>query len=333
MQKEKIIAVLVLICLINLNFTSCKNQQKKVKFLFTGDLMLDRGVRKEIASKGMNDLFSDVKLLFQNHDFCVANFECVTCDETLLKSDKKFTFRANPEWISGMKNNGISCLTIANNHSFDFGEKGLQQMIAHLKQNDIKPIGCRGSINENYEPLLFEKDGSNIALFSVTFLKQDNNLICNDTPKELAKRIQLFKTKHPSYLIFVCLHWGVEMKSKPTSLQIKQAHYLINNGVDIIIGHHPHIVQTIEKYKGKYIFYSIGNFIFDNNHTPANQAILTSFTLSKSKIQSLQIIPINIVNSKPKMMSLKESVKFMHYIDSISEGINVKMNQNNWEIF
>ena len=333
MRKRTIIIVLGIVCLINLNFSSCKNQQKKVKLVFAGDLMLDRGVRKEIASKGIHDLFSDVKLLFQNHDFCIANFECVACNETLLKSDKKFTFRANPEWLSAIKSNGISYLTIANNHSFDFGEEGLKQTITQLKQNNIKMIGFRESVNKNYLPVLLEKKGCKIALFSATFLKQENDLICNDTPKELAKRIQLFKTKHPAYLIFVCLHWGVEMKSKPTDLQIKQAHYLINNGVDVIIGHHPHVVQTIEKYNEKYIFYSIGNFIFDANHAPANQAILTSFTLRKSKIESIQLIPINIVNSKPKIMSTKESEKFMHFLDSISEGINVKMNQNNWEIF
>ena len=318
----------LLICLL---FFGCSKDSEKLKMLFAGDLMFDRGTRDIIEDNNADYLFTDVKNLFSSSDITVANFECVACDTTLKPINKKFTFRANPEWLSSLHNNGITHVTLTNNHSFDFGEEGVKQTATNLKHYQINFIGYNPNNNLSCFPTIIEKKENTIAVFSSCFLKQNNSLICSENTYTLSERIRVFKVTHPSYLVFVCLHWGIEMELKPTSKQIEQAHLLINSGADAIIGHHPHVVQTIELFKGKYIFYSIGNFIFDNNNSPANQGIFASFSFSKGVIEPVRIIPFNIVKSKPKPMDVKESEKFMNEISSVSPTLNFKQSDASWK--
>ena len=322
----------IVLCFLTVLSYGCSKGSEDLKILFAGDLMLDRGARINIESNSIDYLFNDVKNLLNSSDVTIANFECVACDTSLKPINKKFTFRANREWLTSLHNNGVTYLNLANNHSLDFGEEGIKQTANYLKQYSIKSIGYYPDNNSKYLPTIIEMKGNRIAVFSSTFLKQNNNSVNNENAFALSDRIKIFKKTHPSFLIFVCLHWGIEMELKPTLLQIEQAHLIINAGADAIIGHHPHVVQTIEVFKNKYIFYSIGNFIFDNNSAPSNRGIFTDFSLSKGKIASVQIIPFNIVRSKPQLMNIVESVNFMNEISSISHTINFKQNYGNWKI-
>lgn len=313
-------------------FLSCSNDKKELKILFAGDLMLDRGVRNHIEKKGMNYLFEDIKPLFKSSDIVIVNFECVASNASLSPTKKKFTFRADPKWLSSLSENGITHVTLANNHSVDFGEEGIRQTVANLNHSGITPIGYYSDETSSCLPTIIKKNKSSIAIFSSCFLNQKNGFICNENATTLSERIKKFKEINPSTIVFACLHWGIEMELIPTIEQIAQAHHLINSGADVIIGHHPHVVQTIENYKGKYIFYSIGNFIFDNNREPANRGIFTEFSLSNGKIKSTKIIPFNIIKSKVKRMNTKESNLFMNEISTVSQTINFKQKNENWEI-
>ena len=320
------------LCFMTVLFLGCSNDSKDLRILFAGDLMLDRGVRDNIEENSSDYLFEDIKTIFKSSDIAIANFECVACDTSLKPIDKKFTFRANPEWLSSIYNNGITHVTLANNHSFDYGDEGVKQTAANLKYYGINSVGYNPDSNSSCLPTIIKINENSIAVFSCCFLKQNNSVVCNESTSALSERIKTFKETNPSYLIFVCLHWGVEMELNPTTEQVAQAHLLIDAGSDAIIGHHPHVVQSIEVYKGKYIFYSIGNFIFDNNHAPANRGIFTVFSLSKGKIKPVQIIPFNIVESKPKLMNTVESKIFMNEIGSVSQTLDLKQSDGSWKV-
>jgi poly-gamma-glutamate capsule biosynthesis protein CapA/YwtB (metallophosphatase superfamily) len=320
------------LCLMTVLFFGCSNDSKDLRILFAGDLMLDRGVRNNIEENSPDYLFEDIKTIFKSSDVTIANFECVACNTSLKPIDKKFTFRANPEWLSSIYNNGITHVTLANNHSSDFGDEGVKQTAANLKYYGIASIGHNSDSNSTCLPTIIKKNGNSVAVFSSCFLKQNNNFICNENASALSERIKKFKKTNPSYLIFVSLHWGVEMELYPMSEQIAQAHLLIDAGADVIMGHHPHVVQTIEIYKERHIFYSIGNFIFDNNHAPANRGIFTEFSLANEKIKSIEIIPFNIVKSKPKLMNNEESENFINEISSVSQTLDLKKSDGNWKI-
>jgi len=323
----------VVLCFISAFLSGCAGKSDNMTILFAGDLMPDRGTRDVISVHGMDFLFENVRNVFKNADFAIANLECVACDTTCIPVDKKYTFRANPEWLSSLKKNGITHVTLANNHSCDFLEKGVKQTISNLNQYAIQPIGYSQNKNGESEPVLLKKGKNVVAVFSSCFLKQNCKSIGSENASGLSEKIKAYKAAHASYIIIVCLHWGVEMNLKPTSEQVEQAHQLIQAGADLIIGHHPHVVQNIEVYRGKYIFYSLGNFIFDTNHTPGNRGILTNLTISNGGIASINVIPFRIIKSKPFSMNEEESEQFRKEINSISETLELKQNDGIWKVF
>ncbi len=295
--------------------------------------MLDRGTKSTIKKNGPAFLFENIKPFLSNVDFSVANLECVIAETSLKPRDKRFVFHGNPEWLSTIRDNGITHLTLANNHSFDYGEEGFRETVSNLNRYGIQPIGFNAKNSPSCLPTIIEKNEIHLAIFSACFLEQQDTLICNESASGLSDKIRAFKKIHPDYLVFVCLHWGIELKSTPTPEQIEQAHLIINAGADAIIGHHPHVVQTIENYNGKYIFYSIGNFIFDNNYPPCNTGIFGIFSLSKKGIASVDIMPFTMVHSQPIAMSPEESTLFMKTLGSVSKNITIKQDDNRWELF
>jgi poly-gamma-glutamate capsule biosynthesis protein CapA/YwtB (metallophosphatase superfamily) len=324
---------MVVLCFISAFLSGCNGKSDNLTILFAGDLMPDRGTRELIEVHEMDFLFENVCNTFRNADFTVANLECVACDTTCKPVDKKFTFRANPEWLSSLKRNGITHVMLANNHSCDFGEKGVKQTISNLNKCAIMPIGFSPNKNATSEPVLIKKGENVVAVFSSCLLKQNCKSISSESVSGLSERIKAFKSTHPTFFIIVCLHWGVEMKLKPTTEQTLQAHQLIQAGAGAIIGHHPHVVQTIEVYRGNYIFYSLGNFVFDSHHSPGNRGILTKLTISNGNIASISVIPYLIVKSKPIIMKEEDSDKFRKELNSISETLELKQSNGIWKVF
>lgn len=311
---------------------SCKNDSQNLKIVVAGDLMLDRGVRHYIEKNGIEYLFEDVKKIFSASDISIVNFECTASNVSLDPAVKKFTFQACPEWLAALNNIGITHVTLANNHSFDFGEDGIRQTAANLKKHGINYIGYNSENNSACLPAIIEKKGNTIAVFSCTFLKQESPSVCSENIFLLAERIKAFKAIYQTSVVFACLHWGVELKETPTIEQIEQAHLLIDSGTDVIVGHHPHVVQNIEIYKGKYIFYSMGNFIFDNNREPADKGILAEFSFLNNSLENIRVIPFDIIKAKPVTMNSEEGKKFMNKIKTLSPTVTFKEKENAWQL-
>jgi poly-gamma-glutamate capsule biosynthesis protein CapA/YwtB (metallophosphatase superfamily) len=302
-----------LILLILLTFILTKNyiNSKSIRIIFTGDMMLDRGTRKVIEKKSLSFLFDDIDGLLKQHDIVVANAEGAFCDRGLTPSPKAFNFRMDPEWLPQLRSEGITHVCLANNHSIDYGKKGLEQTYQNLIRNDITPVGY-ATEGSSCSPVLIKKNGITLALFSSSFLyEKESSGICHESGVNLTHRIRNFKKNHPGVLIILCLHWGLEMRKLPEKQQQEQAHSFINAGADLIIGHHPHVVQPVEQYKGKWIFYSLGNFIFDNNQILSNKGIFACFSVGNNQINLDKTIPFHIRNSKPFLMSDTEAEQFM----------------------
>lgn len=312
-------------------FSSCSDNFNDLKIIFAGDLMLDRGVKQSIINNGIDYLFEDVKGILSSSDASIINFESSSNNGALEPVNKKFTFNTNPEWLSALSKIGVNYVSLANNHSLDFGETGIKQTIANLNKAGITYMGYNGE-KDFCEPTIIESKGNKIAVFSSTFLRQEGATICNYNASLLSEKIKTFKVLNPSSLIFVSLHWGTEFKDTPDIQQTEQAHLLIDAGADMVIGHHPHVVQTIESYKGKFIFYSIGNFIFDSSHPPSNKGILVELSISKNNLKETQIIPFNIIKSKPVLMNSQDSNTYMEQLSLTSPSVVLKQKGNNWQI-
>lgn len=293
-------------------------QKRSIKILFAGDMMLDRGTRKVIEKRGIDYLFEDIHNLFKDQDIIVVNLEGTVCDTGLTPTPKAYNFMIDKAWLTSFSSHKITHVCLANNHSIDFGKEGLQQTYNYLIQNKVTPIGYHHHQNP-CEPIIIKRNGIQLAMFSSSFLyEKEESCICHESGKELAERIRLFKIHHPGVHIVLCLHWGIEMSPTPEKEQQAQAHAFIDAGADLIIGHHPHVVQTIEQYKGKWIFYSLGNFIFDTNNILSNRGIFTCFSVSKDHIELTETIPFFIRNSKPFLMNKKDADHFFNKLNSTS---------------
>jgi poly-gamma-glutamate capsule biosynthesis protein CapA/YwtB (metallophosphatase superfamily) len=272
----------------------CREPEPSVTFVFTGDLMPDRGIRRGIEQKGIEPLFRNLPYDLNAVDYTVANLECAVCDSKALKVEKRFAFRANPEWLPGFRKQGINIVSLANNHSGDYGESGWVQTLTNVRRSDMYAVGANQDPLLAGAPLVISSGKIKVALFASDFLKSDSRYMCRASALELEKRIRNFKAGHPQTVVVLLLHWGVEGKGIPTTGQVKEAHGLVDAGVDVLVGTHPHVVQPVEHYKTGLIFYSLGNFIFDNNLPPQNKGMMVRLAIGQGHVVAMDTVTFNV---------------------------------------
>jgi poly-gamma-glutamate synthesis protein (capsule biosynthesis protein) len=228
--------------------------------------------------------------IFQHCDYIVANLECPA---TSIKEpiNKKYIFRANPEWLKDLKEQGITHLNMANNHSMDQGRKGLLDTEANILRSGMVPLGFGMNIEQSCKPELIAIYPRKIYLISSSQVPSENwtyfedkPCICEEPITSLAERIIKLKQSEAGSLILVQLHWGNEHTLVPSVSQRQQARTLVDAGADCIIGHHTHTIQTMELYKNAPIFYSIGNFIFDQSGSINTEGLMVKLLVTKTSM-------------------------------------------------
>lgn len=276
-----------------------------VSVTITGDILLDRGVRKVIEQKGTDAVFSPfVDSVFQSSDIVIGNLECPA---TKIKepSFKQFIFRAEPEWLFTLKRHGITHLNLANNHSVDQGRAGLVDTRENVVSAGMIPIGAGRTMEEAARPVLLTSSPRKVYVLASLQLALENFAYLSEKPSvsqedfdTLVERVRHLRSSDPDSYIIVTLHWGGEHTLQPVTIQRVRAHQLIDAGADALIGHHTHTLQTIEEYKGKPIYYSIGNFIFDQWKPVNTKACMVKLTITKES-SHVETIPVEIIKCVP----------------------------------
>ena len=242
-----------------------KLNQKNVIIFAVGDIMLGdssikigHGVRSNIEKFGIKNLFSEISSIFQNGDIIFGNLEAVLSDNGRTDNIKSRSYRGFPQIITALKFAGFNILNIANNHIKEHGNEAYYETRDLLIKNNIIPLE---SI-----PMIFEINGLKIGFLGYTFITEihsSEQLYCDSNKEIILKDIRKNKKKF-DYLI-LSLHWGAEHINYPSPEQIKIAREFIDSGANIILSHHSHMVQGIERYKNGLINYSLGNFVFDKH--------------------------------------------------------------------
>ena len=283
---------------------ACSRREHTLRIYFAGDLLLDRGVREQINRKGVAALFDGVRPIFRNADAVVANLECPVTN-IHAPVNKKYIFRAEPAWLADVKKSGITHLVMANNHTNDQGRAGITETYKNVLSNHIIPVGYGITQDEACKPIIIEKEGIKVALFSSVLVTLENWAylpdspgICQATVEDLKDRIAAFKNTNPDCKVVVMLHWGAEFQETPMPEQRRQSEELVDAGADAIIGCHPHVIQPHTTYKGKPIFYSIGNFVFDQEYDAATKGLMVELIFSINK-DTFSVQPIVIRNCTP----------------------------------
>ena len=238
--------------------------------IFTGDILLDRGVRRVINQHGVDHLFSDgIDSIFRSAQLVVGNLECPA---TKIEAPvfKQFIFRAEPEWLDALKRHGVTHLNLANNHAIDQGREGLIDTYQNILAAGMVPLGAGENMQQAAAPVLLASAPRKVWLVPSLRLALENYAYLPDKPcvsqepmDSLLQRVFRLRQADSTAVIIVSLHWGGEHTLEPVPRQRHDAHMLIRAGADVLICHHTHTLQTIEDYHGHKIYYSIGNFIFD----------------------------------------------------------------------
>lgn len=276
-----------------------------VSVTITGDILLDRGVRKVIEQKGTDAVFSPfVDSVFQSSDIVIGNLEC-PATKIMEPSFKQFIFRAEPEWLFTLKQHGITHLNLANNHSVDQGRAGLVDTRENVVSAGMIPIGAGRTMEEAARPVLLTSSPRKVYVLASLQLALENFAYLSEKPSvsqedfdTLVERVRHLRSSEPDSYIIVTLHWGGEHTLQPVTIQRVRAHQLIDAGADALIGHHTHTLQTIEEYKGKPIYYSIGNFIFDQRKPVNTKACMVKLTITKES-SHVETIPVEIIKCVP----------------------------------
>lgn len=276
-----------------------KVSARPITLMFTGDIMMNRGVEWAIKKYGNGDWkfpFLKIADYLNEVDILFGNLEGPISDKG-VKVGSIYSFRANPKAIEGLIYAGFDILSVANNHVFDFGREAMEDNFLRLKEAGIDYVGGGFSETEAYSPVIKEIKGIKIAylaymnLGSKYWAAKENQSGIAWLYDKIVKNIKIAKEK--ANIVIVSMHFGEEYQSQPSSEQKYFARLAIDSGADLVVGHHPHVIQPIKKYKEGYIAYSLGNFVFDQGFSEATKkGLLLEIIIEDGKIKN--VIPTEV---------------------------------------
>ena len=276
------------------------------------------------AMNGTSYFFQNVRSILEADDATFANFEGTLTTETARES-KEYAFKGDPSYTQILTDGSIDVVTLANNHSSDYGAKSLTDTEEALDAAGIDYcIGDKIAVKEvNGIPTAF------IGIY-----------VLNDgmAREEQVKQTIAAAKQQGAKLVIVAFHWGTEKAAEPDETQKSLAHTAIDCGADLVVGHHPHVLQAIEYYKGKYIAYSLGNFCFGGNSAPSDMDTMIfqqTFTIEKGEVQAAAaatVVPCSISSTagyndyQPTPTEGDASASVIDRINTMSTNYGVTVN-------
>lgn len=253
-------AILLLLC------SNAFAQTETLRLIFAGDLMLDDGPGQTIAAGG--DPLLPFAPILKDADFRIGNLECPIATTGQPLDNKIYSFRADPRVVSILQGR-FDALSLANNHSGDYGQEAFIETMQHLDQAGLRYFGGGRNLSEAHKPLWIEQKGMRIAVLAYNEFKPRSfeaganwaGIAWSEDSHVIAD-IRAAKAAGADHVI-PFMHWGWEREATPTERQRSLAMRMIDEGATAVVGGHPHVTQGAEIYKGKPIIYSLGNFVFD----------------------------------------------------------------------
>ncbi|NQU77381.1 CapA family protein [Candidatus Falkowbacteria bacterium] len=277
-----------------------KPDVQKIEMVFVGDMMLDRDVYRQTKKDGKYDYpFIKIDAFLSYFDLRVGNLEgpITRYDSSAVYTNgTRFTF--SPEYIEELGKR-FNVLSLANNHTRDFGTSGLEQTKEYLTEEGINYFGDRENDADKLTTII-EYDEIKIGFVGY------NGMSRRETEK-IENEIK--NVRHEVDFLIVYPHWGIEYQGQASRTQKEEAHVFIDAGADLVVGSHPHVVQTVEIYNEGVIVYSLGNFIFDQYFSQATMqglALGVKLWMEDGVLrEAYQFYPIEIDKVQPKLASLE----------------------------
>jgi len=277
-------------------------QENHETMLFVGDIMLDRGVREQVERYGERDYlfpFQEIKKELEQADILFGNLESVISKRG-ERMGSIYSFRADPLAAKGLSEAGFDILSLANNHTFDYGRTALKDTMRLLSDAGVKYTGTGFDKEEARTPVVLETREATVGFLAYTeFLfpyaqaTRDRSGVAPYDKKSIRKDIE--RAKEKADIIVVSFHYGVEYAKQPNREQKEMSRATIDHGADLVVGHHPHVTQPVEEYNEGYIVYSLGNFVFDQDFSEETmRGFMLETKIRDGEITDIEKIPYEL---------------------------------------
>jgi hypothetical protein len=271
------------------------------RLIFGGDVMLARSCAAKIHNG--TDPFEGIASVIGQASFAAANLECTISN--LGGPTNRYAFRAPAQSAQLLRQAGFDAMGLANNHALDFGPVALHDSAAHLIREEIEPVGVETPTRKACDPSFFSlSDGKKIALLAISDVDSTPSSQIATASRRAELKIAIGNARSHADLIVCLVHWGIENSEDITDEQRELARWLVDRGVDLVVGSHPHCVQPLDFYHGRPIAYSLGNLVFDGAPTVAswNRGALLEVGLNEgARISSVSLIPVILEDGFPRV--------------------------------
>ena len=274
---------------------------------FVGDVALGRSMESQLLRQGVAYPWGGIGSLLHTADLAVANLECVltTGGKPL---DKRYLIRAHPLWAESLQAAGFDLVNVANNHIYDYGQPGVDQTLETLEALEIAAVGAGRNHDEAHRPALFEVNSVRVAVVGYAAARWYGSIDLPATdrvawavPERVAADVAAARGQ--ADVVVVLLHAGTEYASEPSADQSAVAHAAVDAGADLVVGHHPHVTQTVERYKQGLIVYSLGDAVFDIPRRAAMLGDLLRVEVTRHGIVQAELWPFWIEDAiRPRFL-------------------------------
>lgn len=342
-----------------------ENNGNIVTLTAVGDIMLGWGVEERIKGGPSGYPFESVTPILKSSDITFGNLEAPLTiesekavwdytkilDKPVIIDGKTYGSsiycKADPIAAETLSHAGFNVLSLANNHIMDYGQEGLNETLEVLAKHNIKTVGAGKNLLESRKPAIFRINGVNVGILAYCDTYIAGKRRPGVAPTKYIEQ-DIKNLKDNADFIIVSIHQGMDVSEYPLKSEIEQMHRIIDWGANIVLRHHPHVVQGVEEYKGGIVLYSLGNFVFDYTIDPlwkdlnkAKNALIFKCHFTKNEILNYEIMSTGLDKSfQPIVLQGPEKEKYDAYLSGISlkisnfqsEGRDSHMERNYFKI-
>lgn len=304
----------------------------KISLSFVGDLLVAEYVSAITEREGYDYLYKEALLYLSEPDLTAGNLEFPITKRGTPVVGTPYVYKGSPDVLPSMYNAGFDVMSLANNHALDQGVEGMLDTMSYLDEAGISHMGAGSNDTEAFAPVIKEVRGIKVAYIGLSRVvpfpswKADKyNAGLAESYDTTRANAAIAKAKEQADIVVVMVHWGKERVDKLEPYQTDFGKQYIDAGADLVIGSHPHVLQGFEMYKGKWIAYSLGNFIFTSypKETAGETGVLDALC-TKSGDCELTFHPMFTVNAQPTPLEGDAAKTLLDRLSSISFGVRLE---------
>jgi poly-gamma-glutamate synthesis protein (capsule biosynthesis protein) len=303
-----------------------------------GDIMLGHRAGPYLTREGPGYPFVGVLPVLQQAHLVIGNLESPISSRGTAVENKKFTLRAAPVAVAALKAAGIRVVSLANNHTMDFGPLALQDTLKALGENNILYAGAGMNLEDARTPAFLKVGDLTLAFLSYSLTFPIEFYASAGRPgtapgyKDFVKR-DIQKVRTQADLVVVSFHWGAELMTTAKDYQRELGRLSIDWGADLVLGHHPHILQELELYRGRLIAYSLGNFVFGSESDKTNTSMILLCTFKGKSLVRIEAVPLDVNNYRvayqPRVLAGTKAESVLGEINAASEKFKTRLTITN----